>query len=80
MVTSRSAIGHFSEAVLKLIYTGPIDEYYSYRFGRLPHRSVRFEHEHLSMSQFQPVGTVNYPNDVGASLKAAEILLGGEGG
>jgi UDP-galactopyranose mutase len=47
----------------KLIYTGPIDEYYNHRFGRLPYRSVRFEHEHLPMSQFQPVGTVNYPND-----------------
>jgi UDP-galactopyranose mutase len=49
----------------KLIYTGPIDEYYNYRFGRLPYRSVRFEHEHLPMCKFQPVGTVNYPNDYG---------------
>jgi UDP-galactopyranose mutase len=46
------------------IFTGPIDAYYDYRFGRLPYRSLRFEHEHLKdEQQFQPVGTVNYPND-----------------
>lgn len=47
-----------------LIYTGPIDDYYGHRFGRLPYRSLRFEHLHLpDMQRFQPVGTVNYPND-----------------
>lgn len=47
-----------------LFYTGPIDEYFNFRFGALPYRSIRFEHEHLSgVEQFQPVGTVNYPND-----------------
>lgn len=46
------------------IYTGPIDAYFDYCFGRLPYRSLRFEHEHLpAVGQFQPVGTVNYPND-----------------
>ncbi|HEX7080740.1 MAG TPA: UDP-galactopyranose mutase [Gammaproteobacteria bacterium] len=47
-----------------VIYTGPIDAYFSYVFGRLPYRSLRFEHEHLSNVQsYQPVGTVNYPNE-----------------
>lgn len=47
-----------------LVYTGPIDAYYGHRFGALPYRSLRFEHEHLpDTEQFQPVGTVNYPND-----------------
>jgi len=46
------------------IYTGPIDAFYSYRFGKLPYRSIRFEHQHLpDRVQYQPVGTVNYPND-----------------
>ena len=46
-----------------LIYTGPVDEYFDHCFGRLPYRSLRFEHEHLAgLDQFQPVGTVNYPN------------------
>jgi len=47
-----------------LVYTGRIDEYFEYCFGRLPYRSLRFEHEYLSeIDQFQPVGTVNYPNE-----------------
>jgi UDP-galactopyranose mutase len=47
-----------------LVYTGPIDEYFNFCFGKLPYRSLRFEHEHLShTAQFQSVGTVNYPND-----------------
>ena len=48
-----------------LVYTGPIDAFYGHRFGRLPYRSLRFEHEHLPSvpeGRFQPVGTVNYPN------------------
>lgn len=46
------------------LYTGPIDEYFGHRFGRLPYRSLRFEHAHLpGVAQHQPVGTVNYPND-----------------
>jgi UDP-galactopyranose mutase len=47
-----------------VVYTGPIDAYFGYCFGRLPYRSLRFEHVHLPETrQFQPVGTVNYPND-----------------
>ncbi len=47
-----------------VIYTGPIDAYFNHCHGKLPYRSLRFEHEHLpAVPQFQPVGTVNYPND-----------------
>jgi len=47
-----------------LVYTGPIDSYFDCRLGKLPYRSLRFEHQHLAdVRQFQPVGTVNYPND-----------------
>ncbi len=46
------------------IYTGPIDAYFGYRFGKLPYRSLQFEHEHITTSErHQNVGTVNYPND-----------------
>ncbi|WP_156257042.1 UDP-galactopyranose mutase [Sandarakinorhabdus oryzae] len=45
----------------RLIYTGPIDEFYDYRFGRLPYRSLRFVHETLDQAQALPTGTVNYP-------------------
>ena len=48
----------------RTIFTGPIDEYYGHRFGRLPYRSLRFEHEHIAgLPGIQDVGTVNYPND-----------------
>jgi UDP-galactopyranose mutase len=46
------------------VYTGPIDAYFGYCFGRLPYRSLRFEHLHESASdRVQEVGTINYPND-----------------
>ena len=46
-----------------MIYTGPIDAFFDYRYGKLPYRSLEFEHVTLPREQFQPVGTVNYPND-----------------
>ncbi|MRD48619.1 UDP-galactopyranose mutase [Caenimonas koreensis] len=46
-----------------VVYTGPIDAFFDHCFGKLPYRSLRFEHEHLGSEQFQTVGTVNYPND-----------------
>ncbi len=45
----------------RTIFTGPIDEYFGFRFGKLPYRSLRFRHETLDQEQYQPVGTVNYP-------------------
>ncbi|CAO4177924.1 UDP-galactopyranose mutase [Methylorubrum extorquens] len=45
----------------KVIFTGPIDEFFEYRYGRLPYRSLRFEHITLQQEWSQPVGTVNYP-------------------
>lgn len=47
----------------KMIYTGPIDEYFDYKFGHLPYRSLRFEFETLVQEWYQPVSQVNYPND-----------------
>lgn len=46
------------------VYTGPIDAYFGCRFGALPYRSLRFEHDHLPETEFlQPVAQVNYPGD-----------------
>lgn len=44
----------------KVIYTGPIDEYFGYRLGHLEYRSVRFETEELDMENFQGNAVVNY--------------------
>jgi UDP-galactopyranose mutase len=46
----------------RLIYTGPIDEYYSHCFGKLPYRCLSFKHETLDVERFQPVAVVNYPS------------------
>ncbi|TIU18433.1 MAG: UDP-galactopyranose mutase, partial [Mesorhizobium sp.] len=43
------------------IYTGPVDEYFDWRLGALPYRSLRFDHITLDQEQFQPVAVVNYP-------------------
>jgi UDP-galactopyranose mutase len=47
----------------EFVYSGPIDEYFDYRFGKLPYRSLCFQHETKNVVRFQPVGVVNYPND-----------------
>ncbi|NMM78499.1 UDP-galactopyranose mutase [Rhodococcus sp. SRB_17] len=44
-----------------LVYCGPVDEYFGYRYGKLPYRSLRFEHQTLDQAQFQSVAVVNYP-------------------
>jgi len=46
-----------------IIYTGPIDSYFDYCYGKLPYRSLEFKHETHDMERFQPTGTVNYPNE-----------------
>lgn len=47
----------------KLIYTGPIDEFFDWRYGRLPYRSLTFRFETPSVEWFQDAGVVNYPNE-----------------
>jgi UDP-galactopyranose mutase len=46
-----------------IIYTGPIDEYFDFRFGKLPYRSLKFDHRTLEQEWFQDVAVVNYPNE-----------------
>ena len=45
-----------------IVFTGPVDEYFDFRFGKLPYRSLRFEHKILDQEEFQPVSVVNYPD------------------
>jgi UDP-galactopyranose mutase len=47
----------------ELIYSGPVDEFFNYRFGKLPYRSLQFEHRTLDQEWLQPVAVVNYPNE-----------------
>ena len=48
-----------------LVYTGPIDEFYDHRFGKLPYRSLEFEHRTVETPDgelVQPVATINEPS------------------
>ncbi|MGL4621931.1 MAG: UDP-galactopyranose mutase, partial [Chroococcidiopsis sp.] len=47
----------------KMIYTGPIDLFFNYRYGKLPYRSLEFKHETINTPVHQPVAVVNYPNE-----------------
>lgn len=47
----------------KMIYTGPVDYYFDYCYGKLPYRSIDFQFETIESSNFQPTGTMNYPNE-----------------
>ncbi|WP_374945012.1 UDP-galactopyranose mutase [Sphingomonas sp.] len=46
-----------------IVFTGPIDEFFDFRFGKLPYRSLQFRHETHDVAQFQPVAVVNYPDE-----------------
>jgi UDP-galactopyranose mutase len=47
----------------KIIYTGNIDELFNCNYGELSYRSTKFDFEHIETKLFQPVTTVNYPNN-----------------
>lgn len=47
----------------KLIYTGPIDEFFDYKYGKLPYRSLKFEFENHNKEFYQDWSQINYPND-----------------
>ena len=48
-----------------MVYSGPVDAFFNYKHGKLPYRSLQFKHVTVPQETFQPVGTVNYPNDYG---------------
>jgi UDP-galactopyranose mutase len=47
----------------EMIYTGPVDYYFDYCYGKLPYRSLEFRFETYETETFQPTGTVNFPNE-----------------
>ncbi|MEA9828955.1 UDP-galactopyranose mutase [Xanthomonas campestris pv. raphani] len=56
----------------QLVYCGPIDEYFDYCYGKLPYRSLKFEHSTVDQEQFQAVATVNYPAEEVAYTRITE--------
>jgi UDP-galactopyranose mutase len=46
----------------EMIYTGPIDEFFDYKLGKLPYRSLEFKHETVDGEFYQDAPVVNFPN------------------
>ena len=53
-------IGRWKELADKLVFTGKIDEFYGYRYGKLDYRSLRFEHDTYDVPNYQGNAVVNY--------------------
>jgi UDP-galactopyranose mutase len=47
----------------EMIYTGPVDDFFDYRFGKLPYRSLEFQHKTHDRAVFQSAPVINYPNE-----------------
>lgn len=59
----------------KMIYTGPIDYFFDYKFGKLPYRSISFEFKNLKQTQFQDTTQVNYVDDTVKFTRVVEHKL-----
>ena len=47
----------------EMVYSGPVDEFFDYRYGQLPYRSLDFKHETHNTTVFQKAPVINYPNE-----------------
>jgi len=47
----------------KVVYTGMIDEYFNYCFGKLDYRSLHFKYQTFTKPVYQQAAVINYPND-----------------
>lgn len=47
----------------ELIFTGPVDEFFNFAYGKLPYRSLEFKHQTIDVPVFQPAPVVNFPNE-----------------
>ncbi len=56
----------------RVIWTGPVDEYFGFRYGKLPYRSLQFEHRTMPQEWFLPTGTVNYPAEAVPYTRVSE--------
>ncbi len=75
-ITLRTGMD-FSEArkrfaFRRVIWTGPVDEYFGFRFGKLPYRSLTFRHETLDREWALPTGTVNHPDEATPFTRVSE--------
>lgn len=65
-IETKTNVDFFEERIYwesladRIVFTGQIDEFYDYRFGKLEYRTVRFEEETLDMPNYQGNAVVNY--------------------
>ena len=59
----------------KMIYTGPIDYFFDYKFGKLPYRSIKFEFKNLIQKQYQETAQINYVDDSANFTRVIEHKL-----
>jgi UDP-galactopyranose mutase len=57
----RDLLGEISHRCM--IYTGPVDAFFDFRYGKLPYRSLEFVFETHDKRVFQPAAVINYPNE-----------------
>lgn len=50
----------FESIATKIIYTGPIDTYYNYQYGKLEYKTTTFEHKKINITDYQGVAMMNY--------------------
>jgi len=55
---------YFDEMAKRILFTGCLDEFFHYKYGKLEYRSLRFEHERLDIEDFQGNAVVNYPEAI----------------
>jgi UDP-galactopyranose mutase len=54
---------HFNSLSNNIVFTGKIDEFFDYRFGKLDYRSLKFEHERHLIDDFQGCSIINYTSE-----------------
>lgn len=62
----RTGIDYFKDELPphnKVIFTGPIDKFYGYKYGHLEYKTVELDHKRLNMPNYQGVAAVNYTSD-----------------
>lgn len=54
---------YWNSKAKNIVYTGPIDRYFNYSYGKLEYRSLRFETEYMNIESFQGNAVINYTSD-----------------
>ena len=57
----------------KIIYTGPVDYYFDYEYGKLPYRSIRFEFKNYEKVKFQEAAQINYVDESAEHTRVVEF-------